>query len=609
MTFIVRQTSRTAEGREIVRTARYEGASIAIGRDAGSEIHLADLAVELHHARIASDAQGQIEVESTCGLPFEVDGRSTLQARIDPATGAELRFGGHRIGVSAEEGEPVLTVERVEALSDASEAREEIGLFTLKGLLPGRRPVAWGLIGAVLLIFLIWPIFTYATSHGVAKRSPGFHADRMWSSGPLSVAHKSLANNCQACHVNKFEAVRDAACLTCHKDDAHAHADPARIALAKEAPGLGGRIKGLFQTAFNHPTGRCVDCHTEHEGAGRMPPTAQAFCTDCHASLNSRLTDTRLRNASDFGTGHPQFMPAVTAGTDVHGNRLYRRTSLDTHPVDNNGLKFPHAIHLAKGGGIARMAQTMKAEYGFGDSLACKDCHTPTADGTRFKPVEMERNCGMCHSLAFDRIGGTFRTLRHGEPAQVVADLRAFYRSTGPERPISLGGMARRRPGDYAAAETAKDYVLGARAYGGQAEAAIDAVFSRGGACFDCHVVMPTGNGAVPFHIRKVFQPDRYMKKGWFDHNAHRSETCGSCHAADRSRAAADLLLPDLASCRACHVGESGAKLKPVRTPVESACAMCHDYHIDAGAPWLAREKVDRAKGQPRFAPAAAGAR
>jgi len=609
MTFIIRQLSRTAEGREIVRTAKHEGASIAIGRDAGSEVHLADLAVELHHARVAIDGRGQLEVESSCGLPFDTDGRSTLQARIDPATGAELRFGGHRIGVSAEEGAPVLTVERVEALSDASEAREEIGLFTLKGLLPGRRPVAWSLIGVVLLIFLIWPIFTYATSHGVAKRSPGFHADRMWSSGPLSVAHKSLMNNCQACHVNKFEAVRDTACLTCHKDDAHAHADPARIALAKEGPGLGGRIKGLFQAAFNHPAGRCVDCHTEHEGAGRMPPTAQAFCTDCHASLNTRLTDTKLKNASDFGTDHPQFMPAVTAGTDAHGNRLYRRISFDAHPVDNNGLKFPHASHLARGGSIARMAQTMKAEYGFGDSLACKDCHMPTADGTRFKPVEMERNCGMCHSLAFDRIGGTFRTLRHGEPAQVVADLRAFYRSTGPDRPISLGGMARRRPGDYAAVETAQDYVAGARAYGGQAEGAIAAVFSRGGACFDCHVVTPTGNGAVPFQIRKVFQPDRYMKKGWFDHNAHRSESCGSCHAADRSRTAADLLLPDLASCRTCHVGESGAKLRPVKTPVESSCAMCHDYHIDAGAPWLAREKVDRAKGQPRFAPAVAGAR
>lgn len=609
MTFIVRQLSRTAEGREIVRTARQETDAISIGRDAGNAIHLADLAVELHHASVSTRDGGQLEVESTCGLPFEIDGRSTLQAQINPATGAELRFGGHRVGISAEEGIAVLTVERVGALSDASESREEIGLFTLKGLLPGRRPVAWGLIGAVLLIFLAWPIFTYATSHGVEKRSAGFHADRMWLSGPLSIAHKSLKANCQACHVNKFEAVRDSACLTCHRDDAHAHADPARIALAKEPPGIGARIKGLFQTAFNHQAGRCVDCHTEHEGAGRMPATAQAFCTDCHGSLNTRLTDTRLKNAGDFGTDHPQFMPAVTVGTDAHGGRLYRRVSFDAHPVDNNGLKFPHAIHLARGGSIARMAQTMKAEQGFGDSLACKDCHAPTADGTRFKPVEMERDCGMCHSLAFDRIGGTFRTLRHGDPAQVVADLRAYYRSTGPDRPISLGGMARRRPGDYAASETALDYVAGARAYGGQAEDAVKAVFSPGGACFDCHVVTPTGNGAEPFEVRKVVQPDRYMKKGWFDHNAHRSETCISCHAADTSKAATDLLLPDLASCRTCHVGEGGSRMKPVKAPVESSCAMCHDYHIDAGAPWLARQKVDRTKGQPRFVPAVASVR
>lgn len=609
MTFIVRQLSRTADGREIVRAATHEGKSIAIGRDAASEIHLADLAVELQHARLTMIGGGQINAESTCGLAFDIDGRSATHAEIDPASGAELRFGSHRIGVSGDDGSVILTVERIEALSDASAAKEEIGLFTLKGLLPGRRPAAWGFVGAVLLLFLAWPIYTYATSGGPEKRAAGFHADEMWSSGSLSVAHKSLKNNCQACHVNKFEAVTDKACLTCHKDDAHDHADAARIAMAKQGPGIAGRIKGLFQATFNHPAGRCVDCHTEHEGAGKMPPTAQAFCTDCHGSLSSRLTDTKLKNAGDFGTEHPQFMPAVTVGISERRNRMYRRVSLDVRPAEDNGLKFPHAMHLSKTNGIARMAQTMRAEQGWGARLDCKDCHTPSADGTRFKPVEMKSDCAMCHSLAFDRIGGTLRTLRHGEPGQVVADLRAFYRSTAPSRPISLGGMSRRRPGDYAAAETAQDYVLGARAYGGQADEAIRAVFSRGGACYDCHVVTPGFASGSPFQIRKVFQPDRYMQKGWFDHNAHKSETCASCHKADQSRVATDLLLPDLASCRTCHVGEGGSKLKPVKTPVESSCAMCHDYHIDGGAPWQTREKVDRAKGQPRFPEKTARAR
>src|SRR3546814_18083483 len=96
------------------------------------------------------------------------------------------------------------------------------------------------------------------------------------------------------------------------------------------------------------------------------------------------------------------------------------------------------------------MAWTMKAQYGFGDALACKDCHRPTADGVRFLPVDMERDCQMCHSLAFQTIGGTVRTLRHGQPDQAIADLRAYFRSTTPAQPPAFGGMARRRPGAYA---------------------------------------------------------------------------------------------------------------------------------------------------------------
>ena len=92
------------------------------------------------------------------------------------------------------------------------------------------------------------------------------------------------------------------------------------------------------------------------------------------------------------------------------------------------------------------MGRRLSAEYGFGSSLACKDCHTPDPNGVRFEPVDMKEDCSMCHSLAFDEIGGTVRTLRHGEPAMVQADLRAYYRSTGPTRPINLGGMNRPRP-------------------------------------------------------------------------------------------------------------------------------------------------------------------
>ncbi len=204
----------------------------------------------------------------------------------------------------------------------------------------------------------------------------------------------------------------------------------------------------------------------------------------------------------------------------------------------------------------------------------------------------------MCHSLAFDRVGGTLRTLRHGQPAQVVADLRDFYRGRRPPPPPSLAPAARRPPGEAQAVSTRIQFD---RAVAGQsADRAIRAVFSRGGACYDCHQVDQPPAGSLAFRIRPVAFPARYMHHGWFDHRPHATQTCASCHAAERSNSASDLLLPDLASCRTCHGGERTTK------PVASSCAMCHDYHIDEGAPsMLIRRQV---RGRKRDIKVAAGA-
>ena len=583
MTFVVRQISRTADGRDIVREASHEGDSIVIGRAADSAIQLPDLAVETQHARVTRLTGLLLRVQSIGGLGFEVEGRTTMDTELDIKRGAELRFGGHRLTLSEAGGNAVFTIERIDALSDSSEVKDRSGIFTLKSLLPGKRFSAYFYIALILLACLAWPIYSYATSKGVKERDKtAFHADTMWEAGALSRGHKTLEKDCQACHVNAFESVRDDSCVACHKNT-HDHAPAERLAEAKAPPGLGGKVELFFKTSFNVPVGSCVECHTEHEGAGPMQPTAQRFCADCHGGLNERLKDTKILNAADFSTDHPEFHPAVVFEP---GERpLARRVSLASNPMENNGLKFPHALHLSKTGGVARMGQTMSSEFGFGAALACKDCHVPTPDGVRFKPVEMEKNCGMCHSLAFDTIGGTIRTMRHGEPEQVAADLRAFYRSTGPVRPINLGGQARRLPGDYAAGQTAQDFASAARQRPARSEDAIRAVFSKGGACFDCHVVTPAkGPSTVGYDVGDVVQPMRYMQKGWFDHEAHKEEKCESCHTkADGSKSANDLLLPDIKSCRTCHGGESA------RAEVPSSCAMCHDYHADDGAPWLTK--------------------
>lgn len=588
MAFLVRRISETASGRRIVRDQKVDGSVATVGRTAECEVHLPDLAIAPEHAEIKALSDHRISITALGTLGFQVDGRTTLATEIDTNKGAELRFGGHRITVSQEEGATVLTVERVDAVSEASQDRNVNHAFSLRSLAPPKRATAWTLVVIILAAFLAVPIWAYFHHRSAAvdhRNIYALSAQHSWSSGPLSQAHRALEKNCEACHVKAFVSVRDDACLACHKD-VHDHAPPARIAMARAVPGLGGKVLQSVAHAFGKPgPGACVDCHVEHMGTGPMPPTKQTFCTDCHATLKARLADTTLGNAADFGTAHPQFSPAVMlkSGPDPKLTRI----SLDKHPIDDSGLKFPHALHLSTSGGVAKMAQELGKRYGFGKALECKDCHTPTADGTRFLPVSMERNCQMCHSLAFEKIGDTVRTLRHGDVAQTIADIRAYYRSTSPVRPMNLSSMSRRQPGEYAAGKVFHAYFGAMASRPSRADAAIRSLFTKGGACFDCHTITPPGvNGSSSWTVMPVHQSMRYMMHGWFDHSAHKTQTCESCHAAAKSNAATDLLIPGIKTCRECHGGEDS------HAKVPSSCAMCHSYHQRPGAPWQSEQTM-----------------
>jgi hypothetical protein len=582
MAFLLRTLSHSAEGREIVRTRRIEGERLTIGRDPQCDVHLTDLAVALRHASVERVA-GRLQVTVEPGLWVELNGRKTSSGAIELGTGGDILIASHALRfmpTPAGSDEIAVAVERTtegEVKLDKSAER----LFTLAPVMPGKRVLAWLLALLVLSVGLAWPIKAYYDRQQRAETFARFHADELWSSGSLSQAHAGLKNNCAACHVKPFEAVRDSACKTCHTA-VHDHADPFRLARSRPDLSRWRRIELAFKEKFDLPPGRCVECHTEHEGRQQMPVTAQRFCADCHGDLRKKLPDTPLPDAGDFGRSHPEFQPVLIAGWQGERPTL-RQVSLARGPSEDSGLKFPHAMHLSRSNGVAQMARRLSGAYGFGRALECKDCHDPSPDGVRFQPVAMEEDCAMCHDLAFDRAGATLRTLRHGQPAQVVADLRDFYRGRGAVAPSVLAPAARRRPGDAPDLRNRIQFSRGP----GSAERAIRGVFSPGGACFDCHRVEAPASGSLDFRIRPVAFPLRYLHKGWFDHRAHATQSCSGCHGAERSNAASDLLIPGLASCRTCHGGEGSSKAVP------SSCAMCHDYHRDAGAPsMLIRQKV-----------------
>ena len=654
MTFLVERISYSAQGRRIVKAIAIEGETLTIGRHPSSDIRLADLNAALRHAVVQRVAPMRLQVSAEEGVGVELDGRKLTSGTIDLATGGDLRVGKNllRFAPTAAESEEIrVEVEEVGESAADEKDRGDVRRFAAGSVMPGKRAASYVLVALVLAVFLVWPLWFVSQrqqaqaeveqsnaqqpvggdrrkieeerrTRAEFRPAAGFAADRLWISGHLSQAHASLENNCGACHVRPFEPVRDEACATCHRDitnhgDTERPANEAAARLARSQPNLTGfaRFQLTVAETFGHTPGRCVDCHREHEGPTRLADTAQSDCTGCHADLNSRLSGVRFANVVDFGRNsprpdpdaHPQFRPLALINWE--GDRpLLSRVAL-SGARENSHLAFPHEVHLDTRGGVARMAQRLGQRYGGRPGLGCADCHTPTPDGTSFQPVNMEEDCSSCHSLGFQQEGNVVRTLRHGAPDQVVADLREFYRGRAPSRPAELSTAARRRPGDLGQVRAALQYARARAGANMSAVQAIQSVFRRDGACGECHVVEQ--RGPLDFHVRPVAFPTRYLLHGWFSHTPHRrtewprespafpqgaalegDQACLSCHVqAGTSRASTDLMLPDMASCQSCHGGEGGR-----REAVESGCSMCHDYHLNQGVPAMLIRR--QARGQ-----------
>lgn len=576
MAFKLRTIEHTAAGREIVRDRQLTGLAITIGRAAESDVHLPDLAVESQHAMMALREAGRVDVTSAGTLGFTVDGTDTTQVTIDSQAGAELGFGSYRITVSQDGGDVLLTVERLNDSALKSGDLDRKRGFSLVGVLPGKRVTSWGLAAAILVTFLFVPIVSVMLYDPDNKESTVI-GDSGWSTGELSLAHYSLESKCEACHVDAFVPVRDETCLSCH-EDVHDHADPARLAAARGNRPLGTQFLWAVADTFGKQgPGACADCHIEHEGKGALDTPPEHFCAECHVDLKKNLPETRLGNAADFAALHPQFTPAIV--TDP----LTRKTtavSLDAHPREDSGLTFPHKLHLDRLGGAARMAANIGKERGYGRTgLQCKDCHHPSEDGIRFKPISMERDCEACHSLSYDQVGGIFRKLHHGDVDQLIADLSAADLTRPPL-------ASRRRPGDF---DQGKPYhfEFSAPVWKGMQ---ITAALSKSGVCGECHRPMLQKNGKPG--VVPVTLVSRYMNQGWFDHKAHKQEKCTSCHAAETSTASADVLLPDIKDCRTCHLGEDSSK-----PGIPSSCTMCHGYHMPAQG--SQKRKPDTMSGYP----------
>jgi len=597
MTITIRSLKRRSGGRESVRERDFDKDELTIGRDAGSDIAITDLAIALKHAKLKRGQDGLPVLELLGRHSAVVNGRIVTGRAAALKVGCVIKLGRFELRIEEPKapGNITATLEQVEAVETIVSADDEKAVFGLGRALPPKRFMAWASVFAILGFFLIFPI--HAAKHPNSKlvKAIPIQADLAWNSGPISLMHGNLKSDCKSCHTDAFVAVQDTACTDCHKElRDHAKGDD-MDAVRPQAVGFDEKLNTVSEF-FGRPTERCTSCHVEHNGSIDITPMGQDMCADCHADLTASLPGTALQNVSDFGDNHPEFRPSIITAPDF-SDPHFTRVSLNDNPKGFSGLKFPHKLHLSKGNAVANMAAKLGSGYGFADGVDCADCHRPEAGGALFDPVSMTKDCAMCHDLGFEDDAGYLRTLRHGEPEEVIATMRDFYlaKALANIRDAEMNSTTRRRPGSRSRLRDLNRRELAFKQADNRTAAKVKAIFTKGGACFGCHEIdSPSEEGGLDYRIRPISLNSQFYFKSPFNHASHETGdlNCASCHSAETSSFSSDIMLPKIAVCRECHVGEEsykhGGKMSEGTLP--TTCLTCHSYHDGPHADIMAAE-------------------
>ncbi len=411
-----------------------------------------------------------------------------------------------------------------------------------------------GLTAVLPVIACVWLLFHSAKGSSTP-----------YSSGPLAPEHNVFANNCEACHANKknlfgrvaFQKhVTDDACLECHNSPVHQAAE-------KFTP-------------------ECSSCHTEHAG-GHLLMVDDKECTQCHSNLQVKSGTPKYETVvHSFVKDHPEFKPL-------------------RKPHDPGTVALNHEAHL-KAGIRGPRGQVQ---------MVCNDCHRPAADAmdgwpyaeatiigapqtpaldkteqarliataldplppstgrAHMGPIKYVEQCAACHQLQFDeRITDL---VPHGKPEIIHDFLDTKYKQYLSAHPAvwrETPRPVRRIPGVLPPpqAHSPEEWVKF------QTEQAETLLYRK--SCKLCHTMDFKADKPQP-QIRQANITVRWLPNSTFNHYAHQSVACDSCHSKVRtSKETSDVLIPSVDTCRSCHNGD------PTKVgSAEDGCFLCHQYH------------------------------
>lgn len=397
---------------------------------------------------------------------------------------------------------------------------------------------SYSLLILVFIFGLLYPLVNSSVdvpfALPFAAMAPG---ETAWSAGELHRAHVTVGvkNDCKACHTAAFEAIPDSACLDCH-DLIREHVV---ITPANDAH-------------FTKTT--CADCHQEHIQPSHLVNNSVRACLSCHGKEQDWAPGMPV--LQDFSiSAHPEFQVSLweydSKAKDTSQWQLVKQHAEPGQTIfENSNLKFPHDVHLNS----EKMGRDNK-----GDGLACVNCHQINPADGRVQPISMEANCESCHQLTYD-LDQPELVLPHGSEREVIAEMEShFYRKARTEGLLDP-----------------------------QARLTTEAIHQFGDSgCGTCHQVEETPG--LPLEARWQIVPvrisDNWFPSASFNHVAHMSvpgissdsTSCLSCHRADTSHEAKDVLMPEKEVCLPCHGIDAGRNA--------NACISCHVFHTDTGSP------------------------
>jgi len=562
MLILVRQIRMRGEQVVDQRDAELETDALRIGSGKDQDLQLFGEAVGTSHAVLQPGSEGQLRIDCKGGHQITVADGDVGRARL--ALGEWARIGTHRVApADAPPGFDAAIELRIDA--DASQSiRDRLG-DELRLKIPGKRFYSYTALVVVALFGLGLPMlgFYYPEIGDTVARNGG-PTDQLWLTGPLADAHHvpGIADDCNVCHTEPFQQVRNRACLECH--------DQTTTHFARAHP---------LTDEFH---GECGSCHREHNEPPTLIVRNKTLCTDCHAETQERLVEasppvTSMPVASApaevepvaafTAEGHPQFTAALLRRTKT-GWRVHReRLGSDDARAASN-LKFPHDVHLSHD--KVSLADGPSRED---RALVCGDCHKLGKDGEHFEPVSMEATCSGCHSLAFDDAQPD-RQLPHGEPDKLRTYLEEFYiRQAAQQQREAPRARARRVPNTSLQGRRCEGEPLDCGL--AWADEEMDKLFTKAG-CVSCHEVYRESD---EWQVQPVRLVQDWFAAARFDHMPHlnpgaRSDgkTCLGCHEASDSSESRDVLMPGIDNCVQCHTEDRA-------TGVASQCVDCHSFH------------------------------